>query len=166
MTINADYYIRKLCLQGHVEGGFFSEVYRSDEKITTDCLSDRFGDSRCFSTSIYFLLKKGYPSKLHIINSDEIWHFYDGSSITVSIISPEGLLSEKKLGKDLEAGENLQVIIPHSHWFGARVTGDGDFTLIGCTVSPGFEFQDFKLGDRNELIKQFNEHENIIYELT
>jgi hypothetical protein len=166
LKADADYYINKLDLHGHIEGGFFSEIYRSDEKIPSDSLPDRFENSRCFSTSIYFLLKKGYPSRFHILKSDELWHFYDGASITIFLISPEGLLSEQKLGRDLEAGEKFQIVIPHGHWIGAKVTGNDDFGLIGCTVSPGFEFQDFILGTRDELIKQFPELKNIICELT
>ena len=94
MNFDADYYINRLALQGHIEGGFFSEVYRADEKIEADSLPERFENSRCFSTSIYFLLKKGYPSKFHILKADELWHFYEGSAITIYLINPEGILTE------------------------------------------------------------------------
>jgi predicted cupin superfamily sugar epimerase len=166
LIADADYYIDKLALQSHIEGGFFSEVYRAEEKISADDLPIRFENSRCFSTSIYFLLKKGYHSKFHILKSDELWHFYDGAAITIFLISPEGNVSELKLGKNLESGEKFQIVIPHGYWIGAKVTGEGDFTLIGCTVSPGFEFQDFILGDKEKLLMQFPKLENIICELT
>jgi len=160
------YYKEKLGLVRHPEGGYFKEVYRADEKINAEHLSARYYSSRNFSTSIYFLLEGRQFSSFHRLKSDELWHFYDGSSVKVYIIDAAGNLTLKVLGNDLDSGEELQIVIPRNTWFAAEVIDKSSFVLMGCTVAPGFEFDDFELGKREELIKQFPGHSEIIKTLT
>lgn len=160
---NANYYIEKLALQKHPEGGWFKEVYRSGESIAVDALDDRFSGERSVSTSIYFLLQQGEFSAFHKIKSDETWHFYDGGMLELFSVSPEGILSVHKLGLNIQDGELPQITIPHGHFFAAKPIGD--FTLVGCTVAPGFDFADFEMPDKGNLKKLFPEFENIIEEL-
>jgi len=158
----AKYYIDKLGLIKHPEGGWYKEVYKSDEIIKKEHLPERFGGERRHSTSIYFLLKCGECSAFHRIKSDELWHFYDGDAVTIHMIDSGGKYSSAKLGRDLDSGEVLQFTVPHSTWFAAEVEKPGSFALAGCTVSPGFHFDDFEIGEREELIKNYPQHKTII----
>jgi hypothetical protein len=163
--MNAEYYIQKLALLKHPEGGFYSENYRSEEMIDKEALPKRYSSARAFGTSIYFLLTTESVSNFHRLNSDEIWHFHAGGTACIHILSPEGELVSKTIGKDLEKGENFQVIIPKHHWFAAEIT-QGDFILVGCTVSPGFEFEDFELADRSALSSAYPNHTTLIGRFT
>jgi len=155
MSDTADFWIAQLQLQPHPEGGFFKEVYRSEEKISADFLSTRYQAERCFATSIYFLLKSGQISAFHRLQSDEIWHFYTGSPIRVYIIDQVGVLSETLLGPDVLNKEVFQLVIPHGCWFAAEVTREDSYSLIGCTVAPGFDFHDFELATKAGLTACF-----------
>jgi len=166
MNDKADFYISKLQLNPHPEGGYYKEVYRSDEIIEAVHLPVRYKSSRAFSTSIFFLLKNDQVSMFHKLKSDEIWHFYDGCGVKIYVIEKNGIKREVLLGNKLEQGELPQVIINKNSWFGAELLNKSSFCLIGCTVSPGFEFKDFKLGEREKLLKLFPQHENIIKKLT
>lgn len=157
-------YIKKLKLKKHPEGGYFREVYRSGEKIVADYLPKRYKSSRNFSTSIYFLLEGNQFSAFHILQSDELWHFYYGSDLKVYIINPEGDLIVKKLGRSEDA--EFQITIAKYSWFAAEVEDKKYFSLFGCTVSPGFEFEDFELGKRELLLKKFPQYETLIRRLT
>ena len=163
---HADYWIDKLHLSAHPEGGYFRETYRAEEKIAHRALPDRFNGDRNYSTAIHFLLKGNQKSLFHRIQADEMWHFYDGSGLDIYEIDGEGILTVHKLGLDLEEGQTPQVLIKAGNWFGARVNKPDSFCLAGCTVSPGFDFEDFQLGSRDELIKQFPDHKKIIEQLT
>jgi hypothetical protein len=166
MKKSAEYWISKLKLQKHPEGGYFKEIYRSSGIISKKNLPHRYGGSRNFSTAIYFLLNNSEVSKLHRLKSDEIWHFYDGSPLMIYIINKKGVLVQVKLGKDIEKGEKLQVVINAGGWFGAKVVRKSSYSLIGCTVAPGFDFNDFELGHRTNLIKSFPRHKLLINQLT
>ncbi len=159
-------YIKKLSLEKHPEGGWFKEVYRSAETVKPEHLPARFKGERHHSTSIYFLLTGDTYSAFHRIKSDELWHYYVGSAVTIYMIDEEGNYSEITLGSELDMGEVLQCVIPHGVWFGAKVNDPDSFSLVGCTVSPGFHFDDFELADRAELINRFPEHKIIIEKLT
>ncbi|HOV11429.1 MAG TPA: cupin domain-containing protein [Bacteroidales bacterium] len=155
MSDTADFWIEHLQLQPHPEGGWFREVYRSEETIHAEFLSKRYQAGRCIATSIYFLLKSGQISAFHRLKSDEIWHFYSGSPVRVYIIDPAGNLSEKILGRDILNNEFLQLVIPHGCWFAAEVTVGASYSLIGCNVAPGFDFYDFELGAKAALTACF-----------
>ena len=153
MKLNSEYVIKKLGLKPHPEGGYYREVYRAKEKINSQALPKRYGGDRNFSTSIYYLLKKGEYSKLHRLKSDEIYHFYLGSSIEIILIYPNGKIETKILGNNFEEGEYPQIIVPKNVWQGLRLVGNDQFSLMGTTVSPAFDFNDFELGDEKKLQK-------------
>jgi predicted cupin superfamily sugar epimerase len=162
---SAEFWIHQLDLQPHPEGGFFKETYRSSEYISGESLPERFEGPRNFSTSIYFLLRSGDRSLFHRIQSDEQWHFYAGHSLTIYVLG-KSELTTIKLGSNPQNGETLQATIPRSCWFGAMVNEPDSYVLSGCTVSPGFDFKDFEMGDRQSLLKEFPEHDKIINALT
>jgi uncharacterized protein len=161
-----DELVRRLDLARHPEGGWYRETYRSGEIIPVSALPERFGGPRPFSTSIYFLLEQGEISALHRIKSDEIWHFHAGAPLMIHIITPRGGHQELKLGPDLSAGESFQIVVEAGCWFGAEVSRAGTYSLVGCTVSPGFDFADFQLGNRSDLLHEFPLHKEIITRLT
>ena len=164
MNSRAKSYIKKLGLKKHPEGGYFREVYRSGEMILPEHLPKRYKSSRNFSTSIYFLLEGKHFSSFHLLQSDELWHFYDGSSVILYIINQKGELKVKKLGRDEDC--ELQITIEKHTWFTAEVEDEKSYALIGCTVSPGFEFEDFELGKRDTLVKKCPQHSVLIKRLT
>ena len=113
---------------------------------------------------IYFLLEGRQFSSFHLLQSDELWHFYDGWKVLLYVINKDGELVTKKLGKDKDC--QLQLTIEKHNWFAAELEDKKLFALFGCTVSPGFEFDDFELGNRNILIKKFPQHSVLIKRLT
>lgn len=161
---DAPFWIENLGLTRHPEGGWFRESYRAAETIPAHALPGRFGGSRTFGTAIYFLLERGDMSALHRIKSDEIWHFYDGDPLTVHILHPDGQWQEIPLGRDLSGGERLQAVVPAGCWFGAE--SRGDFSLVGCTVAPGFDFNDFQMASGEELAILHPRHAALISRLT
>ena len=164
--INADYWIEKLDLQRHPEGGYFKETYRSNEVILEPALPERFKGDRVFSTCIYFLLAPHEYSAFHAIQQDEIWHFYAGSSLTIHIIDQQGEYSALKLGKNIENGESFQAVVPAGSWFAAAVNNTAEYALVGCTVAPGFDFVDFEMADRRNLAGLYPAHRKIIEKYT
>lgn len=164
--MNAKYYIDKLGLTKHVEGGAFKETYRADLIIQNNPLPPNFKGDKNASTGIYFLLEHGQFSAFHKIASDEMWHFYDGDTLTIYEIESSGALITHKLGRNLEAGETFQCVIKAGNWFGSRCEIVNGFSLVGCTVAPGFDFADFELANKNNLIKDFPHLSNLIEEMT
>lgn len=158
--------VKELDLLPHPEGGFYKETYRSEGIISNSCLSPDFKGDRNMATGIYFLIEKGNFSALHKIKSDETWHFYYGDALEVIEINEEGNLTITKIGSNLSNGETFQYTVKANTWFGSRVSGNGNFSLVGCTVYPGFDFNDFELANRKNLIHLFPLHKNIIAELT
>ncbi len=165
MSPQAQKYIEKLQLKPHPEGGYYKEIYRAGDMILPEHLPKRYKSSRNFSTSIYFLLEGNQVSNFHKLKSDEQWHFYDGSSIVVYVIDEGGNLNKILLGRNIEKGESLQTVIKYNSWFAAELSDKTSFALIGCTVAPGFDFNDFELGKRDELIKTFPQFRELIYKL-
>lgn len=158
--------IQNLELKPHPEGGYFKEVYRSEGFIKKDNLDSEFSGNRNYATSIYFLLTSDSFSAFHRINQDEIWHFYKGSPIKLHIISKKGDYSNVIIGNNLEKDQTPQYIVPAKYWFAAEVINKNDYTLVGCTVSPGFDFNDFELPKKETLISKFPQHSAIITKLT
>ena len=163
---DANYWIKALRLSRHPEGGYFRETYRSGEVIANYSLLERYDGERCFSTSIHFLLRGDEVSRLHRLKSDELWHFYEGSPLTIHIIDKVGDYSTTRLGSDFEKGQVFQIVIQAGCWFGASVDALKSYSLVGCTVAPGFEFDDFELGNRENLIGLYPQHKSIIEMLT
>jgi len=164
MRAKASKYIKQLGLKKHPEGGYFREVYRSGEIILPKHLPGRYKTSRNFSTSIYFLLEGKQFSAFHLLQSDEIWHFYEGCPVIVYTIDKKGNLTLQKLGREKDC--NFQMTIKNQNWFAAELADKKSFALFGCTVSPGFEFDDFKLGNREQLKRKFPQHASLINKLT
>lgn len=148
------------------EGGYYHEIYRSAESLPTEALPGRYGSSRCFSTSIYYLITKDSFSAFHRLKSDEVFHFYLGDPVTMVQIQPGGDFQRITLGNDLRAGHNPQCVVPKGIWQGLYLEGEGEFALLGTTVSPGFEFEDFDLADAQTLLEQFPDEAEIIRKLT
>ena len=126
----------------------------------------QFPGPRLVSTAIYFLLEGKNFSAFHRLRSDELWHFHAGGPITVHVIEPDGAYSEIQLGSDPEAGEVFQAAVKAGRWFASRVRDPRSFGLAGCTVAPGFDFADFELGKRSELVGLYPQHRNLIEALT
>ncbi len=155
-----------LQLKLHPEGGYYKEVYRAGELILPDGLPGRYDKPRAFSTSIYFLLEGKQFSAFHRLKTDELWHFYDGSSLRIYMINEENNLHEIILGKDLNNREKFQAVIKKNSWFAAELIDKNSFALIGCTVAPGFEFSDFELGKKDQLLEKYPRYKNLIEQLT
>lgn len=162
---SASHWIDLLHLTPHPEGGFYKETYRAKEQIPASGLPDRFSAPRSFSTAIYFLLRSQDRSRFHRIKSDEIWHFHSGTVLEIFVLI-DGKLSVMRLGDDILRGESLQVVVPANCWFGAKVAQPGSYTLAGCTVAPGFDFNDFEMADREYLLREFPDQHEIIKLLT
>ena len=166
MMITADHWIKKLDLHRHPEGGYFKETYRSGEVILKHALPQRFGGDRVFSTCIYYLLNKKEYFAFHTIRQDEVWHFYEGSSLAIHIIDHNGEYSVVTLGRNIEKGESLQAVVRAGCWFAAAVDNPHAYALVGCTVAPGFDFADFEMADRQRLVALYPEHRAIIEKYT
>ena len=123
-----------LGMQRHPEGGWYVQTFRDDEEP----------DGRARSTAIYYLLEAGDFSHWHRVDAVEVWHFYDGAPLELSL-SDGVSVDVHRLGSDIAAGDRQQVVVPRHVWQSARSTGD--WTLVGCTVAPGFEFSGFELAE-------------------
>ncbi len=166
MKKNAEYWIENLELTPHPEGGYFRETYCSQEILKQESLPSRYSSDRAFVTAIYFLLKSDQVSKFHRLKSDEMWFYHAGSSLTLYLINTDGKLQHVQLGTDIDKGEQPQVLIKHGVWFGAKVNQEHSYTLISCTVAPGFDFEDFELATQRQLIADYPQHREIIELLT
>jgi len=152
--------IHKLQLLVHPEGGFYKETYRSNESIITGKKQ-----VRNISTAIYYLLQNEDKSHFHRIQSDELWFFHQGQPMEINIIE-DSQLSTIHLGNDLENGEVPQAIIPANCWFAASVKNATGYSLVSCTVAPGFDFSDFELANREDLVQQYPHLKNTIEKFT
>jgi hypothetical protein len=149
-----------------MEGGYYAETYRSQEKISPECLESRYGGPRTVGTAIYYLLETNTFSELHRVASDEIFHFYLGDPIEMLQLWPDGSAKRVIIGTDFERHESPQVVVPHGVWQGSRLVAGGEFALLGCTVSPGFEYVDYQSGSRTLLSAAYPEYRDLISALT
>lgn len=168
MTLNKDagYWIQKLELEPHPEGGYYRQTYKADLVLTKECLAPNFTGPRAASTAIYFMVEAKSFSAFHRLRSDELWHFYAGEALLVHVIEADGRYFTIHLGRDLEAGEVLQAVVKAGCWFASEVKDGKSFALVGCTVAPGFNFEDFELAEREKLAKSYPQHRELIYNLT
>ncbi len=158
--------IARLELAPHpMDGGYFRETYRSSDTISEDKLPWRYKGIRSFATAIYYLLTPESFSAIHRLHSDEIFHFYIGDPVEMLQLCPDGTGRIFVLGSDLLKGMQPQVTVATGVWQGARLIKNGKFALLGTTVSPGFEFADYELGPRDELIKSYPNFRNWIVAL-
>lgn len=164
-VLKADDVITMLHLQPHPrERGYYVETYRSSESIGQAEIPLRYQGSRSFSTAIYFLLKAGGFSEIHRLQSDEIFHFYLGSTVELLALDSNGKGRLIRLGNNINNGEVPQHVIPRGCWQGMRCTGD--FALLGCTVAPGFEYTDYESAERQALINVYPDWTDWIRRLT
>ena len=166
MARSAKDWVGKLGLEPHPEGGCFRQTYRSEVVIAREALPAGFTGARAASTAIYFLLEGENFSAFHRLRSDELWHFYAGEALIVHVIEPSGKYSSIRLGRDLDAGEVLQAVVPAGCWFASHVADWKSFAVVGCTVAPGFDFEDFEMGRREELVARYPQQREWIERLT
>ena len=166
MERSAQYWIERLNLSEHPEGGFFAPAFRAPEQIGRDGLPERFTGNRAMVSSIYYLLKKGQFSVFHRLRSVEIWNFFEGDPLTIYVLDPSGSMNQKRLGPNFDRGESYQAAIEAGNWFAAEHRGPGEFSLVGCTVAPGFEYEDLEIAGRAQLQAKYPQHTEIIERLT
>lgn len=164
--MDAEEVVKLLGLQPHPEGGFYRETYRSRELISESALPSRYAGDRNFGTAIYYMLTPDKFSALHRIKSDEIFHFYLGDPVTMLQLHPNGESEVITLGQDIQTGERLQAVVPAGTWQGMFLNDGGEFALMGTTVAPGFDFDDFELARPESLMKQFPQRTDLIERLT
>ena len=158
--MTAEEIIRLLNLKPHPEGGFFRETYKSQATLPG------IQPSRNISTAIYYMLVQGTVSKMHRLVSDEVFHFYMGDPVTWVMLEAQGTVERTVLGSALERGEVPQMSVKAGTWFGGFLSDGGKFALMGTTMAPGFEFEDFTLGNRGDLLAKFPHAERDILRLT
>jgi predicted cupin superfamily sugar epimerase len=161
-SIEASKLIARLGLQPHPEGGYYRETYRSTEILHRPAL----GVERAASTAIYYLLSGDAYSAWHRIRSDEIWHFHAGGPLHVHVLDGQGGLTTHRLGNAIEDTQAVfQAVVPAGSWFAAERVSRARYTLVGCTVAPGFEFSDFELADTARLAAASPAHAELIAKL-
>lgn len=162
---SARFWIDELKLLPHPEGGYYRETYRSREIASKKSLPPRYSSFRSFSTNIVYLLESSSFSAFHRLLSDEMWHFYEGSPAYIHMLHPSGVFRTQKLGRDLNKNESLQILVPKGIWFAVEVAEASSYMLAGCTVSPGFDFDDLIMGEAERLVKLNPEHGKLIRRL-
>ncbi len=139
-----------------IEGGSFRRTYTSQGTV------DLARGHRALGTAIYYLLEPGTFSEMHVLDSDEIFHFYLGDPVEMLQLYPDGRSAAFTLGPDLQAGQQVQLVVPAGVWQGTRLIGNGKVALLGCTVTPGFDFADYRGGSYAELVAKWpNQAERI-----
>lgn len=152
--------IDALGLAKHPEGGYYKETYRA-----ADTLNNLNGEARNVSTAIYYLLEGNDRSHFHRIASDEMWFFHSGTTLDIHCIV-DGQLKTIRLGSDVSKGEVMQTVIPAYTWFAAQIVDLSSYSLLSCVVAPGFDFKDFELASRNQLVSEFPKLKSIITDFT
>ena len=159
--MTADEIKTQLKLEPHpVEGGFYRRTYASAHGIGMP------RGNRPMSTAIYYLLEPGTFSEMHVLASDEIFHFYLGDPVEMLQLLPDGRSEVFILGPDLAAGQRVQLVVPAGVWQGTRLIGDGKVGLLGCTVTPGFDFADYRSASYIELVEKWPQESERIGALT
>ncbi|MDI6740316.1 MAG: cupin domain-containing protein [Candidatus Edwardsbacteria bacterium] len=165
--MNVEAIIRLLKLKPlDFEGGYFAETYRSGESIPAHALPKRYRGKRGHGTAIYFLLTPDTFSAIHRLKSDEVFHYYAGDPVEMLLLQSKDKGQRLLLGTDLRKRQRPQIIVPRGVWQGARLVTGGKWALLGTTVAPGFEREDFELGKRNVLIAKYPKYARLIVSLT
>lgn len=146
MGENIQYWLNQLDLQPHPEGGYYKEIIKAK--------SNNLNERPVYS-SIYFLLTHDNISHFHRIDADEIWYYHAGDSLTVHMIHSDGRYQSVTIGKDLEAGDVLQYVVPRGTIFASSIEGENGYALVGCMCQPAFEFEHFELLSKEWLNNQF-----------
>jgi len=163
---DAAFWIQELKLEPHPEGGYFRQTYKAEMVLAKSALPAGFGGDRAAATAIYFLLEGKNYSAFHRLRSDEMWHFYAGVPLVVHVIDPTGEYSSIVLGRDPDAGQVLQAVVRAGCWFASHVADGKGWSLVGCTVAPGFEFEDFEMAKQAELVERYPQYRALIERLT
>ena len=149
------------------EGGYYVRTYESGEKVAANAFADgRYPGPRFTATAIYYLLEPDTFSEMHRLKSDEVFHFYAGDAVEMLQLLPDGSGRTVAIGNDLAAGQRPQVVVERNVWQGSRLVAGGKWALLGCTVSPGFEFEDYDAGERASLSEEWPEFAGMIAALT
>lgn len=148
------------------EGGYFTETHRSSHDLSESSLPADYSSKRSLSTAIYYMLTPDTKSLLHILPTEEIYHFYLGDPVLMLHLYPDGSTNQIILGQDITKGQSVQVIVPKNVWQGSYLLKGGNFALMGTSMSPGFDFADNEIGKRDELIKLYPSEEKLIKQLT
>lgn len=166
--MTADEVKKLLGLKPHPrEGGWYVRTYEAEEMVPAAVFADgRYDGERRTSTAIYYLLEPGTFSEMHLLQSDEIFHFYVGDAVEMLQLLANGTSKRVVIGNDLAAGERPQVVVRRGVWQGSRLVAGGRWALLGCTVSPGFEFVDYEEGRREELVEKWSGEAEMIRGLT
>jgi predicted cupin superfamily sugar epimerase len=166
--MNASEIIKKLDMRPlPEEGGYYRETYRSNApKLPARSYGIDSDSNRSVSTAIYYLVIPESFSALHRVKSDEIFHFYAGDAVEMIQIDEQGNLERFTIGNDIASGHTPQVVVPRGVWQALRLKSGGKWALMGTTVAPGFEFEDFQVGDRDSMIEQFPQHRDDIIRFT
>lgn len=165
--LSAQKLIKLLDLQPlQIEGGMFTQSYYSRETIPHQSLPERYTSDHPFCTAIYFLLDPDSRSLMHRLKSDEVYHFYLGDPVTLLQLGPSGEVETVTLGQDIEAGQQVQHVVPRGWWQGSFLNEGGEFALMGTTIAPGFLWEDFELGARESLTASHPEAKTLIKKLT
>jgi predicted cupin superfamily sugar epimerase len=150
VNMTADQIRQLLRLEPHpIEGGWYRRTYTSDVSVAL------LRGVRPYGTTIYYLLEEGAFSEMHVLASDEIFHFYYGDPVEMLQLLPDGSSAIYTLGPDLEAGQHVQLVVPAGVWQGTRLIDAGKVALLGCTVTPGFDFADYRNSPAADLIAQW-----------
>src|SRR5947208_1511496 len=149
------------------EGGWFVQTYAAAETVASSALGDaRYPGPRRTSTAIYYLLEPETFSEMHRLRSDEIFHFYEGDPVEMLQLHPEGSGQTIVIGNDLAQGQRPQVVVERGVWQGSRLAAGGRWALLGCTVSPGFEYEDYDSAGRDELAAKWPGFAELVAALT
>lgn len=165
--ISADELKARLHLEPHPrEGGWFRETWKADQALPASALPARYAGQRAAGTAIYYLLEPNSFSEMHRLQSDEIFHFYLGDPVEMVHLFADGSGRRVVLGSDVASGQWPQMIVPKGVWQGSRLVAGGQLALLGCTVSPGFEYEDYESGSRDDLVRDWPEWRELIHALT
>lgn len=148
------------------EGGFYRETYRSSQQMSPEALPKSYQHKRSFSTAIFYLLTPESCSAMHKLPGDEVYHFYLGDPVELLLLPPDGPGTKVILGQQIFDGMKLQQVVQGGVYQGARLVPGGTYALLGTTMAPGFEFEDFTPGDRKKLLKRYPDFEEEIKTLT
>lgn len=159
--MDAEQWIEFLQMEEHPEGGYYKSSFTSEDRMDFQS----HNGERPLYTSIYFLLRSQDLSHFHRLKSDELWYYHAGSALTVHIINEDGAYRQERLGIAIADGEKPQVLVPKGSIFGSTVDREDSFSLVGCMVAPGFDYNDFELFTQKQLKADYPQHEEIIERL-
>ena len=158
-TQNATFWIEHLELQPHPEGGYYKEVFRSQQEVTRPPAPG----VKQACTSIYYLLERTDYSGFHRLASDELWYFHKGVPLTIHVIDKKG--EHKAMELSGEISGSLSVVVEAGRWFAAEIGAGKGFALLSCAVAPGFDFNEFEMANKQELIRIYPQHTNLLNKL-